>query len=757
MKQLLPSFRQTLWVLLALLFIGGLTAKAQIAWETINTLNTSSGLPSDEIISVRFSRNGKLWVSTNLAFASYDGSTWKVYSEKDGLPANGVRWGKIYEDSRGNMWICSEENGLAQVTPEGQVTLMQAQEEVEQGLVDNGVFDVVEDGKGGYFISNWKQYATSLSYLSAEGKWTHYPFSAVGFNPFDKILCMAYDKEHNVLYAGTLFSGVMYFNAEEEAFYPVSEDYQTSVSELAISSDGKLYAAMDIGLMKLDLTTKKVIKVMTEEQGLANNFILSVAVDARGNVWAGTDGSGITCIAPDGALTQYNTSNGLSANDIYSIAFDKNQRAYVGTRIGGISYQDGEGNWKHIGSMGLAGNDVSSVIFASDEATWFATSAGLSLYNGKLWKNFKLTREDGSGLLKDVVSGMVWDNRPDRNALYVSGYGGIAKYEPKGDQWTFFPCVVKNEKGEEQRPRMKVMQDREGGLWVTTYGERLGIGRFDEETKTYTFLNDRNLPEIPSGNHAFFTAVQAPDGAIWFCSVGGVLIYKDEKYTFKKFPISIQIPDPETGEMQSGWDHNVRNVAFDSEGRAWLSKLSGVVIYDPKTETKTEEKGLENLPLSVVTKIVFDAEGNAFVGTFFDGLFLRTAQGQYYHLAEPFGLDSKLQVTEIYLHNDRLYLCTDRGVMSTANYRALIAQAVGNESVENLHEGVYIYPNPAQDRMVLPNHTSSYYLYDLSGRLLLEGDARLHNTVSLEGTIPGIYLVRYMQQGRWRAEKLVIR
>lgn len=82
-------------------------------------------------------------------------------------------------------------------------------------------------------------------------------------------------------------------------FVPLTEEYQTSVSELTISGD-TLYAATDLGLMRVNLVNKAFVSMMTTAEGLADNFSTSVAVDAQGAIWVGSDGAGVTRISPLG-------------------------------------------------------------------------------------------------------------------------------------------------------------------------------------------------------------------------------------------------------------------------------------------------------------------------------------------------------------------------------------------------------------------------------------------------------------------------
>ena len=99
------------------------------------------------------------------------------------------------------------------------------------------------------------------------------------------------------------------------------------------------------------------------------------------------------------------------------------------------------------------------------------------------------------------------------------------------------------------------MQTTKGDFWVTTFGERLGFGTFKPEDGSFSFYNDTNISVLPAGCNSFFTAVEAPDESIWFCSVDGILIRdKAGEYRMERFPIEIQVTDPNTGKPVTGYD-----------------------------------------------------------------------------------------------------------------------------------------------------------------------------------------------------------
>ena len=645
---------------------------ANISWDLINTSSTSSGLPSDEVIALRFDKSDRLWASTNLAFASLTGNDWHVFGEDEGITWGKARMGRIYTDSKNNVWICSDENGLVKVDAEGKVTLYNQ----ENGLKSNIVLDIVEDDKGGYYISNYEQFGNTLSYMDKDGNFTHYNFSQLSDNPFDNIFSMCYDADGQALYVGTLFSGVK--KLQNGIFSSVSIDFQTAVSELVSDGKGKLYAASDIGLMVINTKKEDDIVLLTMADGLPDNFTTSVAIDPSGNVWVGSDGYGVAKIT-DTDIEIINTANGLTSNDIYTIAFDGSGNAWLGTHRGGICHQDGKGGWVHIGSTGLAGNDVSDILFDKD-FTWFSTGSGISRFDGTLWKNFTFMNPEGNGLASNRVTSMIKDNREEKGKIYAAGYGGIAKYNSMFEEWEYYNFTKTAEDGSKINPKFKLFQTSNGDMWVTTFGQNLGFAKFDPEKGELTYYDENNVDAIAPNGNSFFKAVEAPDGAVWFCSVDGAIILKDGVFSREQFETVLDYENPETGEIQQGYDNNVRTVTFEENGKAWVGKISGIMFYDPVTGKKTQELGNANDPVTLVSDIWLDGEGNALISTLMSGIYVRTKNGTYFHLDEEYGLDRELMVYGMQEHDGKLYVYCENGVMITADHKQIIKEALDKEN-----------------------------------------------------------------------------
>jgi ligand-binding sensor domain-containing protein len=77
----------------------------------------------------------------------------------------------------------------------------------------------------------------------------------------------------------------------------------------------------------------------TTKNGLVNNYVQTVAIDASGKVWVGTRG-GVSVL--DGEeWTSYTTRDGMISNNIKFILCDKVGDVYLGTDNGFMIYKDG--------------------------------------------------------------------------------------------------------------------------------------------------------------------------------------------------------------------------------------------------------------------------------------------------------------------------------------------------------------------------------------------------------------------------------
>jgi ligand-binding sensor domain-containing protein len=102
----------TVKLLLAILLVGlGMLARGQFKYEW---LTTSNGLSQGYIYDMIQDRDGFMWFSTKAGLNRYDGYSFKVFAHDaynpNTISSNVVT--KLFEDSKGRLWIGTEDNGL---------------------------------------------------------------------------------------------------------------------------------------------------------------------------------------------------------------------------------------------------------------------------------------------------------------------------------------------------------------------------------------------------------------------------------------------------------------------------------------------------------------------------------------------------------------------------------------------------------------------------------------------------------------------
>ena len=151
---------------------------------------TKQGMAQDQVTAISESADGSMWIGTYKGVSRFkdgqfdnswnekglggsligdlsvmrDGSVWFVgmpggafrikdgniqnYSTAQGLPSDQTTC--IYEDSAGDIWIGTYQNGVSRMRPDGKITTYSTQ----QGLLENQVFDTIEDGLGNFWLTS---------------------------------------------------------------------------------------------------------------------------------------------------------------------------------------------------------------------------------------------------------------------------------------------------------------------------------------------------------------------------------------------------------------------------------------------------------------------------------------------------------------------------------------------------------------------------------------------------------------------------
>jgi ligand-binding sensor domain-containing protein len=255
---------------------------------------------------------------------------------------------------------------------------------------------------------------------------------------------------------------------------------------------------------------------------------------------------------------------------------------------------------------GLAGNVVSQVMEDSKGNIWFATSEGVSKYDGLKWTTF--TEADG---LAGNLTTSIWED--SEGHIWVGSFGGLSKYD--GANWVvleepFWLCQrieVRYESGVwfSYKDVMSIKGDTRGNIWV---GTKVGLHQYDG-SRWMAFYILPAYSEIISYNDVrvefssplpVYSISEDNKGNMWFGTDMGAIEYDG---------VTWEIFNRDDGLLND----NMRTVCADTYGNIWFGTLYGVTKYDGETwKTFTKDDGLAG---NNVCSIYEDYQGDMWFGT----------------------------------------------------------------------------------------------------------------------------------------------
>ena len=291
----------------------------------------------------------------------------------------------VFEDSKGNIWLGTLQNGIAKYNGEELKYYT-----TKDGLPSDRATRVIEDDKGTYWISTG--------------------------------------------------AGLCKFDGEHFTNFPVTDDPSSNtISNLLIDSKGIFWVGTWSGVYQFDGKTFKKFpipypKVTTPINEDTRLWITEIDEDAEGNIWFGRDGFG-ACKYNGTSFTHLLKKDGLHSNNITEIQIDNDGDIWFGSRVAEKDNPDpdkrtGKGGINKLTKNGIISfpeiegfNDapVYEIYKDNSKNIWIGTTKnGVYRFDGKEFKNYKIPISTMC-ILQD-----------SKGKLWVSGAGGLYSIDKKG-------------------------------------------------------------------------------------------------------------------------------------------------------------------------------------------------------------------------------------------------------------------------------------------------------------------------------------
>ena len=406
--------------------------------------------------SMAVDANGNLWSASGtdvsgVGYYKFDGTNWNNYNltNTPELPTNAYH--TVYVSPDNTIYLGNWGNGFITISPDGIVTNYNRQNTGMQGIDKNPDFLVIDgfgvDSKNNLWVLNHGAIDRKiLSMQNPEKQWTHFSVPPTGTQYNDKYFNLAIDQYNTKWFCSQVQSskqGLYYFNegdnissSQDDVYgFITAPDIQNNfVSSIQVDRRGDVWVGTSLGVNIItntySITTGTPKLVIASVFSLRQQTVTALAVDPLNQKWIGTN-QGLILVNSDGTslLATLNTTNSpLPSDQITSLAIDENTgTVYVGTDKGLTSFITTAVKPKE----------------AFDELTIYPNPL---LLNG----NNNLVTIDG--LIRDTdikilsISGMlvkqysspggrvaVWDGRDDFGKLVPSGVYFIVAFDKEGN------------------------------------------------------------------------------------------------------------------------------------------------------------------------------------------------------------------------------------------------------------------------------------------------------------------------------------
>lgn len=317
-------------------------------------------------------------------------------------------------------------------------------------------------------------------------------------------------------------------------------------------------------------------------------------------------------------FTHITTEQGLSNNELTSIAQDKNGFIWIGTNDGLNRFDGYEIKvYRHILNepTSVLSNFISNILVDSQNYIWIGTLNGISLYNKDEDNFINLKVYHGKDeQTNNYITWFVEDSKG--NVLVSNDRGYIFQYDRKKK--------IFNQLSDQSLPSINCMKlSRDTLLYI---GTKSGLFSFNRTTKRFTEIS---LPVAPEYNPLNISSIEIYKNNIWVGTHAlGALIYnpyrKDIIYVNKLL------------NFTDNGCFRILRLYSDKQNNIWIADAEGIKMFNEDLKLFKSYRHNPNSNYSLSTdggKVVFvDCQKNKWIGTSLGGLNVAYERKRFHNL-----------------------------------------------------------------------------------------------------------------------------
>lgn len=247
---------------------------------------------------------------------------------------------------------------------------------------------------------------------------------------------------------------------------------------------------------------------------------------------------------------------------------------------------------------GFVSSEIYSIIQDQQGLLWFGTAEnGVMRYDGRKVTLFEFDSMNSNGLSHNDAGNLMLDRNGN---MWVGTWGGGANiYNPKTGQFESF-LYNKDDKTSISSNRIQsLFHDQENKIWLGSYNQ--GLNLYLGNNRFKKFKKDENVFSSLSHNR-IWDIEQKDKNTLWIATSFGLNLFNKSNNTFSHF-----LPDPDN-KTPTG-KNEIRNILKTSKNKIYIGTQQGPFIFNEKTQKFIALTLDQNENLGQVNSMIEDHQG----------------------------------------------------------------------------------------------------------------------------------------------------
>ncbi len=380
---------------------GSVSGVEDVPWQ-VDSWNIEKGLPNNSVTAIAQTQDGFLWIGTDNGLARFDGQNFRSFSPQNTPGVASTRVEALCADDSGGLWIKASGAALGYMRG-GQFS----RGDSEGGVGSSRVVSLKSEGAD-LWLANEAGVVARLNGGACYSLSTNVEAS-------DGSLRLFHCKNGGVYAASSR-------SLEQVTSRGAERMIQVATGKLRFLVPGRRGWWLGSGSSLRLLEGEKSVS----EVGFPTNVLSSTRVaheDRDGNLWIGTEVSGLWCRMTDGTVQAFSSTNGLGADSVACLFEDRQGTIWAGSEGGGLTRL--RRRLFHVLPLmeGLSGAAVTTICDGGAEGIWVGTERnGLIRVGNGVIQGVRTAEGHEIRRIRTVTvdsAGRVWSGTQDDGLFYL--------------------------------------------------------------------------------------------------------------------------------------------------------------------------------------------------------------------------------------------------------------------------------------------------------------------------------------------------